>query len=316
MALTIHGPLSRGSEGLTTIMNDHQTTMQKSLEKVSTGLKINHSGDNAAGKAISDKMLAQIRGLDQGQENTQNANSMLNVAEASVSSMIDIIRAMRTKALEAANDSLSQDDRTALTNEINQLKDQITSSALVTHNGRYLLTGDYGAIVEAVTYDSDGVAYDSNNSATTLSFTDISWKSDDLDRRLYFQVGPEKDAVITANLMNMTADYIFSGVKINIDTVDDAAETARSLDTALTRALYQQAEIGSVRERLEYTSENLQLTSADTTEALSTIQDADLAKEMTTYVKNNVLMQATQAMMAQANTSLATFIDLIKGSIV
>lgn len=315
MALTIHGPLSRGSEGLTTIMNDHQTTMQKSLEKVSTGLKINHSGDNAAGKAISDKMLAQIRGLDQGQENTQNANSMLNVAEASVSSMIDIIRAMRTKALEAANDSLSQDDRTALTNEINQLKDQITSSALVTHNGRYLLTGDYGAIDEAVTYDN-GVAYDSNNSATTLSFTDISWNSDDLDRRLYFQVGPEKDAVITANLMNMTADYIFSGVKINIDTVDDAAETARSLDTALTRALYQQAEIGSVRERLEYTSENLQLTSADTTEALSTIQDADLAKEMTTYVKNNVLMQATQAMMAQANTSLATFIDLIKGSIV
>lgn len=315
MALTIHGPLSRGSEGLTTIMNDHQTTMQKSLERVSTGLKINHSGDNAAGKAISDKMLAQIRGLDQGQENTQNANSMLNVAEASVSSMIDIIRAMRTKALEAANDSLSQDDRTALTNEINQLKDQITSSALVTHNGRYLLTGDYGAIDEAVTYDN-GVAYDSNNSATTLSFTDISWNSDDLDRRLYFQVGPEKDAVITANLMNMTADYIFSGVKINIDTVDDAAETARSLDTALTRALYQQAEIGSVRERLEYTSENLQLTSADTTEALSTIQDADLAKEMTTYVKNNVLMQATQAMMAQANTSLATFIDLIKGSIV
>lgn len=316
MALTIHGPLSRGSEGLTTIMNDHQTTMQKSLEKVSTGLKINHSGDNAAGKAISDKMLAQLRGLDQGQENTQNANSMLNVAEASVSSMIDIIRAMRTKALEAANDSLSQDDRTALTNEINQLKDQITSSALVTHNGRYLLTGDYGAIYEAVTYDSDGVALDSNGSATTLSFTDISWNSDNLDRRLYFQVGPEKDAVITANLMNMTADYIFSGVKINIDTVDDAAETARSLDTALTRALYQQAEIGSVRERLEYTSENLQLTSADTTEALSTIQDADLAKEMTTYVKNNVLMQATQAMMAQANTSLATFIDLIKGSIV
>lgn len=316
MALTIHGPLSRGSEGLTTIMNDHQTTMQKSLERVSTGLKINHSGDNAAGKAISDKMLAQIRGLDQGQENTQNANSMLNIASAAVSSMIDIIRAMRTKALEAANDSLSEDDRIALTNEINQLKDQVTSSALTTHNGRYLLTGDYGAIEEAVTYDSDGVAHDSDGSTTKLSFSDISWKSDDLDRRLYFQVGPEKDAVITANLMNMTAEYIFSDVKINVASTDEAAETARSLDTALTRALYQQAEIGSVQERLEYTSENLQMSTADTTDALSTIQDADLAKEMTTYVKNNVLMQATQAMMAQANTSLATFIDLIKGSIV
>ena len=316
MALTIHGPMSRGAEGLTTIMNDHQTTMQKSLERVSTGLKINHSGDNAAGKAISDKMLSQIRGLDQGQENTQNANSMLNIASAAVESMIDIIRSMRTKALEAANDSLSDDDRMALTNEINQLKDQVTSSALTTHNGRYLLTGDYGAIEEAVTYDDDGVAHDSDGSSTKLSFTDISWKSDDVDRRLYFQVGPEKDAVITANLMNMTADYIFSDVKLNIATSQDAVETARSLDTALTRALYQQAEIGSVQERLEYTSENLQLASADTTEALSTIQDADLAKEMTNYVKNNVLTQATQAMMAQANTSLATFIDLIKGSIV
>lgn len=315
MALTIHGPLSRGAEGLTTIMNDHQTTMQKSLERVSTGLKINHSGDNAAGKAISDKMLSQIRGLDQGQENTQNASSMLNIASAAVESMIDIIRAMRTKALEAANDSLSDDDRIALTNEINQLKDQVTSSALTTHNGRYLLTGDYGAIEEAVTYN-DGVAYGSDGSSTRLSFTDISWKSDDVDRRLYFQVGPEKDAVITANLMNMTADYIFSDVKINISTIDDAMESARSLDTALTRALYQQAEIGSVQERLEYTSENLQLASADTTEALSTIQDADLAKEMTNYVKNNVLTQATQAMMAQANTSLATFIDLIRESIV
>lgn len=316
MALTIHGPLSRGSEGLVTIMNDHQTTMQKSLERVSTGLKINHSGDNAAGKAISDKMLAQIRGLDQGQENTQNANSMLNIASAAVSSMIDIIRAMRTKALEAANDSLSEDDRIALTNEINQLKDQVTSSALTTHNGRYLLTGDYGAIEEAVTYDSDGVAHDSDGSTTKLSFSDISWKSDDLDRRLYFQVGPEKDAVITANLMNMTAEYIFSDVKINVASTDEAAETARSLDTALTRALYQQAEIGSVQERLEYTSENLQMSTADTTDALSTIQDADLAKEMTNYVKNNVLSQATQAMMAQANTSLATFIDLIRESIV
>lgn len=316
MALTIHGPLSRGSEGLVTIMNDHQTTMQKSLERVSTGLKINHSGDDAAGKAISDKMLAQIRGLDQGQENTQNANSMLNVASAAVSSMIDIIRAMRTKALEAANDSLSEDDRIALTNELNQLKDQVTSSALTTYNGRYLLTGNYGAIDEAVTYDSDGVAHDSDGSTTKLSFTDISWNSDDLDRRLYFQVGPEKDAVITANLMNMTAEYIFSDVKINVASTDEAAKTARSLDTALTRALYQQAEIGSIQERLEYTSENLQLTTADTTDALSTIQDADLAKEMTNYVKNNVLSQATQAMMAQANTSLATFIDLIRESIV
>ena len=313
MSLTIHGPMSRGAEGLTTIMNNHQTEMGKSLERVSTGLKINHAGDDSAGNAISEKMLSQIRGLDQGQENAQNANSLLKIADSAITSMIDVIRAMRTKALEAANDSLSQDDREALTNEINQLRDQVTASALVTHNGRYLLTGDYGAIEEAVTYEN-GIAYDSDGAETSLSFNDISWKNDDEDRRLYFQVGEHKGDVITTNLMNMTEKYIFSDVTIDVSTTDNAALTAKSLDTALTRALYQQAEIGTIQERLEYTTDNLQMISNETTEALSTIQDADMAKEMTNYVKNNVLMQATQSMMAQANTSLATFIDLIRDS--
>ncbi len=314
MALTIHGPMARGAEGLTTIMNSHQTEMGKSLERVSTGLKINHAGDDSAGNAISEKMLTQIRALDQGEENAQNANSLLKIADAAISTMVDVIRAMRTKALEAANDSLSQDDRVALTNEINQLRDQVTASALVTHNGRYLLTGDYGAIEEAVTYEN-GVAYDSDGEKTKLSFNDISWKNDDDDRHLYFQVGEHKGDVITANLMNMTEEYIFSDVKINVSTSDDAADTARSLDNALTRALYQQAEIGTIQERLEYTTSNLQMVSNETTESLSTIRDADMAKEMTNYVKNNVLMQATQSMMAQANTSLATFIDLIRDSL-
>ena len=300
MALTIHGANSRGAEGLTTIMNNHQSEMNKSIEKVSTGLKINHSGDNAAGKAISDRMLSQIRGLDQGQENTQNANSLLKVADAAITNIVDVIRAMHTKALEGTGDVLTEDDRAALLTEINQLKDQVTSSALVTQNGRHLLTGDFGAITEAATYSSD-----------KLSFDDISWTG---ENRLHFQVGPEKDAVVTARLMDFTERNLFKDVTIDVSTSDNASKTARSLEKVLTRALYQQAEIGSVQERLEFTSENLQVVTNDTTEALSTIQDADLAQEMTNYVKNNMLMQATQAMMAQANTSLATFIDLIKGS--
>ena len=143
MAMTINGQLSQGADNLTTIMNRHQTAMGKSLEKVSTGKKINHAGDDSAGNAISEKMLAQIRGLDQSQENTQSANSLLKVADAAITSIVDIVRAMKTKALEAANDSLSVEDRLAVANEINQLKDQVASSALVTHNGRYLLNGDY-----------------------------------------------------------------------------------------------------------------------------------------------------------------------------
>ncbi|MBR5913542.1 MAG: flagellin [Selenomonadaceae bacterium] len=312
MSLTIHGNLARGAEGLTTTMNKHQTEMGKSLERVSTGQKINHAGDNSAGNAISEKMLAQIRALDQGQENTQNADSLLKIAEEAVNSIIDVVKAMRTKALEAANDSLNQDDRAVLQKEIDQLRNQVTSSALITHNGRHLFTGDYGAIEEAVYYDDNGDI----NTATRLSFSDISWKNDDANKHMYFQVGPDKGDTIMTNFMNMTDKFLFSDVTIDLSTVDKSEETAMSLDKALERALYQQAEIGVIRERLEYTSENLQMSSDENTAALSVIKDADMAKEMTNYVKNNVLMQATQAMMAQANTSLATFIDLIKGSII
>ena len=323
MAMTINGQFSQGADNLTTIMNRHQTEMGKSLEKVSTGKKINHAGDDSAGKAISDKMLAQIRGLDQSQENTQSAYSLLKVADAAITSIVDIVRAMKTKALEAANDSLSAEDRLAVANEINQLKDQVASSALVTHNGRYLLNGDYGTISEAATYDTDSTDTTTTDSTDTdattdststsssnhLSFSDFSWEG---ENHLYFQIGPNRNDGVITHLMNLTENYIFKDVTIDVSSVSAASKTARTLDKALTRALYQQTEIGSLQERLDFTSENLQLVSNETTNALSTIQDADMAKEMTNYVKNNVLMQATQAMMAQANTTLASFIDLIK----
>ena len=327
MAMTINGQFSQGADNLTTIMNRHQTEMGKSLEKVSTGKKINHAGDDSSGNAISEKMLAQIRGLDQSQENTQSAYSLLKVADAAITSIVDIVRAMKTKALEAANDSLSAEDRLAVANEINQLKDQVASSALVTHNGRYLLNGDYGTISEAATYDTDSTdttttdstdtdaTTDSTDSSTStsssnhLSFSDFSWEG---ENHLYFQIGPNRNDGVITHLMNLTENYIFKDVTIDVSSVSAASKTARTLDKALTRALYQQTEIGSLQERLDFTSENLQLVSNETTNALSTIQDADMAKEMTNYVKNNVLMQATQAMMAQANTTLASFIDLIK----
>ena len=301
MAVTINGQFSQGADNLTTILNRHQTAMGKSLEKVSTGKKINHAGDDSSANAISEKMLAQIRGLDQSQENTQNADSLLKVAEGAVTSIVDIIQAMKAKALEAANDGLATEDRVAVMNELSQLRDQVTSSALITHNGRHLLTGDYGTINEATTYAADA--------DDELSFKDFSWEG---ENSLYFQIGPNRHEGILTHLMDLTERHIFEDVTINVSTSDMASQTAKSLDKALTRALYQQAEIGSIRERLDFTSENLQMISDETTSALSTIQDSDMAKEMTNYVKNNVLMQATQAMMAQANSTLASFIDLIQ----
>ena len=319
MAITIHGATSRGAEGLTTIMNHHQTEMGKSIERVSTGLRINHAGDDSAGNAISEKMMTQIRALDQSQDNTQDANALLNIADGAVTSMVEIIQKMRSKALEAAQGSLTSDEREVLQNEMDQLKESAEGMAFVTQNGRHILTGTFGAIDEAVTYGSEATndfgkifTDGTKNEETKLAFSNISWSKENPSRAMNFQVGPESGDVITTHLMDMSK--IFKDVSIDVSSVENSVNTAKSLETALTRALFQQTEIGVIQERLEFTSANLQTQSDDNTEALSTIRDADLAKEMTNYVKNNVLMQATQSMMAQANTTLASFINLINGS--
>ena len=325
MPIRMSGYLVRGSDGLTTIMNNHSTEMSKSIERVSTGLRINHSGDDAAGKAISEKMLTQIRSLDQSQQNTQSANSLLGVAEAAVSSIVDVIQQMRTRALEAADDTLTIDERKAIQYEIKQLSSQIDASSLVSQNGRYLLNGSFGKInetlqdVEVYTlYDEDGYERldDEGNlmTATTegvLNFNSFDWED---ANAMYFQVGPDKGDGLLVHLGNMTKDYILEGVdsEFDVSTSANAMKLYKDLDKSMTRALFQQVEIASVQERLDTTMSNLQEVTDDTTAALSTIQDADMAKEMTNFVKHNVLMQATQAMMAQANTTMASFVDLIR----
>lgn len=314
MPIRMSGYLIRGADGLTTIMNNHSTEMSKSIEKVSSGLRINHSGDDAAGKAISEKMLSQIRSLDQSQQNTQSANSLLGVAEAAVTSIVDVIQQMKAKALQGADDTLTTDERKALEFEINQLSSQVDASSLVSQNGRYLLNGNFGKINETL---QDVTIYDSEGNEGTkevLNFNSFDWEN---DQAMYFQVGPDKSDSLLVHLGNMTKDYIFKDVmnedgKFDVSTSENAIKLYNDLDKSLTRALYQQVEIATVQERLDFTMSNLQEVTDDTTAALSTIQDADMAKEMTNFVKHNVLMQATQAMMAQANTTMASFIDLIR----
>lgn len=330
MPMTIHGPYARGADGLTTIYNTNQSAMAKSIERVSTGQKINHAGDDPAAKAISDKMLAQIRSLDQGEQNTQNANAFLKIADASISTMVDIITSMREKAIQASSDYLNAEDRKAIQLEIDQLAQQVDSAALVKYNGRSLLNGDFGTIQEAVRYDADNNKFVNNDATGTsivdengnevnrdLQFTDMTWKND--GNSVYFQTGPDKDDGILTHLMDMTKEALFKdnlksdgSLNLDVSTIESSLDVVKGLDSALTRALFQQTVIGSVQQRLDYTATNLQETTANTQDALSTIKDADMAREMTNYVKHNMLLQATQAMMANANTTLASFIDLIK----
>lgn len=314
--MKISGYLTRGADGLTTTMNRHSSEMAKSIERLSSGSRINHSGDDSAGKAISERMRSQIRSLDQSQQNTQNANALLGIADAAVTSIVDVLQQMKTLAIQASSDDVTGDEREAIQMELDQLRNQVDHSALMTSSGRYLLDGSFGELQELVTYESDNTTVqnykdkeDETKTFNDLSFRSLKWEN---GKGMYFQVGPDRNDTIMAHLGNMNADHIFKDVNITVSTTENAMKLSKALDKSLTRALYQQVEIGTLQERLEITANNLQEISDDTTAALSTLQDTDMAKEMTNFVTHNMLMQATQAMMAQANSNIDNFISLVR----
>ena len=127
------------------ILNKNQSALAKSLQKVSSGMKINSAGDDASGYAISERMRVQIRSLDQDNQNTQNGNSMMRTAEGAVSSTVEILKTLKEKAISAANDTNTDDDRRIIQREINQMVDQIDDNALATYNGKYLVDGTHNA---------------------------------------------------------------------------------------------------------------------------------------------------------------------------
>jgi len=128
------------------ILNRNQSALAKSLQKVSSGMKINDAGDDASGYAISERMRVQIRSLDQDKQNTQNGNSMMKTAEGAVASTVEILKTLKEKAINAANDTNTDEDRRTIQKEINQMVDQIDDNALATYNGKYLVDGSRNSI--------------------------------------------------------------------------------------------------------------------------------------------------------------------------
>ncbi|MBQ2008991.1 MAG: flagellin, partial [Selenomonadaceae bacterium] len=123
------------------ILNKNSSALSKSLQKVSSGMKINSAADDASGYAISERMRVQIRSLDQANQNTQNGSSMMKVAEGAVSSTVEILKTLKEKAINAANDSNTDSDRQTIQKELDQSIDQINDNANVTFNGKYLVDG-------------------------------------------------------------------------------------------------------------------------------------------------------------------------------
>lgn len=246
----------------------------KNLEKLSSGYSINRAGDNAAGLAISEKMRGQIRGLDQAATNAQDGISLIQTAEGALNETSSILQRMRELSVQAANDTNVTQDRTAIQNEVDALASEISRIASTTQfNKQNLLTGSF-------TGKKLQIGANSGQS--------ISVSIDAMDA-----------ATLSVNGLDVTSHGVASAA---ISTIDAAIKTVSE----------QRAKLGAVQNRLEHTVNNLSTTSENLANAESRIRDTDMAKEMTAFTKNNILLQASQSMLAQANQQPQGVLSLLK----
>ncbi len=426
------------------VLNQNSHNLSKSLEKVSTGMRVVGAADDVSGYAISERMRAQIRSLNQANDNTQTASSMMKVADGAISSTVDILKTMKEKVINAANDTNTDADRMTIQKELDQSIDQIDDNANITFNGKYLVDGskntagaptytsltneklstdttagmdledladregnslniqstdrvtasfilggntyttsfsaDGASLNTIVTklndqYRSDGgsanaidptiltdklvgtdrmgqVVYtvsgekgitirsltsgvdgqlagftvsvsDSNGnikkSVNTVldAFTESIRAEDRSDENgIWIHVGTRANQAIRVGLTDMRSKALglkgSDGTTLNISTQKKANAAISVLDSALQKALFEQTTIGSIGHRMEYTSRNLTVASDNVTASESVYRDADMAKEMAEYTRNNVLQQAAQSMLAQANQNSSNVLSLLQ----
>ena len=247
--------------------------LQKSTEKLSSGYKINRAADDAAGLSISEKMRAQIRGLDKASDNAQDGISLIQVAEGALNETHSILQRMNELATQAANDTNTSTDRTAIKAEIDQLTSEINRIQSTTQfNTQNLLDG---------------------------KFTGKN-----------LQIGSLKGQTIKISISNMNAATL--GVSgLTVDKNSTAGVSMSKIQAAIDKVSTQRSNLGALQNRLEHTINNLDTTSENTSAAESRIRDTDMADEMVQYSKNNILSQAGQSMLAQANQQTQGVLSLL-----
>ncbi|MDM5319559.1 flagellin Hag [Bacillus altitudinis] len=291
-------------------LSTNNGSSQKNMEKLSSGLRINRAGDDAAGLAISEKMRSQIRGLEMATKNSQDGISLIQTAEGALTESHAILQRVRELVVQAGNTGTQQEeDLASIQDEITNLQDELTSISTRTEfNGKKLLDG---------TYSSEGA--EEGGEAQSL----------------VFQIGANAKQQITLNIENMGAsvlgtdgtaegeDGAGSVAKIDvtkfISASDEDGEEADGFDaqlgiieTAIKQVSAQRSKLGAVQNRLEHTINNLSASAENLTAAESRIRDVDMAKEMSEFTKNNILSQASQAMLAQANQQPQNVLQLLR----
>ena len=410
-AIRTHGVYSRNN-----------AEMNSAMTRVATAQKVNSVRDNASDWAISEKIRERIRSLNQANQNVQNDTAMMKTASGALGNTIDIIKTLKERAINAANDSNQNTDRTKIQVEINQFLDQIDKNAEVKFNGKLLLDGSAGEKVDndtkqaffttqndtfgnlfganadtikatvtwtdangdiktakyktiesdsklsglanwtadgtndtldfsftAVTANNDitgltdkdgnavqknaaGIAVIASTAGTSgsfsgltievsgggisgtksFTFTELQKAQDENDASpLFFQMGDDSSLTMTADINNMDSKGLgLSG--LDVSTQANAKTAMSTIDNALATALTEQTKLGSIESRLGYTADNLSTQIENLEASDSAIRDADMAKEMTSYMKWSVLAQASQYMLAQAGQNAFSVLNLLQ----
>jgi flagellin len=260
-------------------MTVNNRALSKSMEQLSTGKRINSAADDAAGLAIANKMTAQIKALDQSVRNANDGVSMMQTAEGATKEITNMLQRMRELSVQAANDSYSATDRTAIAAEVTQLTSEITRVATNTQwNGMSILSG--------------GAAY------ATMTF----------------QVGTEGDAssAVTVGFSAMSAGALGVGTTLSYATSVLSQASIELLDTAITTVDTFRSGLGARINRLTSAADNLANVALNTSASRSQIEDTDYAKTTTDLAKSQIIQQAATAMLAQANQAPQSVLSLLR----
>ena len=255
-------------------MKANTTNTGKSIEKLSSGLRINRAGDDAAGLAISEKMRSQIRGLNQGSTNAQDGISMVQTTEGALTETHSMLQRLKTLATQSANGTYIDSDRVLIQKEVDQLTDEITRIAKQTE------------------FNGNTVLYQSG-------------------KEFDFQVGNKSGQVITITMKKMSASAL-SISSLSMSSKSNASAALSTIEAAINTVSEHRATLGAVQNRLEHTIASTDTTAENIQASESRIRDTDMAKEMMEYTKSNILTQAAQSMLAQANSAPNQVLSLLQ----
>jgi len=264
-----------------------QNEVTKSIQKLSSGQRINSAADDASGLAVSEKLRGQIRGLNQADRNIQNGVSFIQASEGYLQETQDIMHRIRELAVQSANGVYSNEDRMQIQVEVSQLVDEVNRIAShAQFNGMNILTGAFA-----------------RNSA--------------VGKTMQFQVGANMDQSVQVFIGTMTAQAL--GLKdaqgltgaLSLSSAEGANNAIGNLDVALKRVSKQRADLGAYQNRFEMAAKGIEVASENLQASESRIRDVDMASEMVNYTKNTILAQAGSAMLAQANTKTNSVMQLL-----